>query len=225
MRIGCRLAALADGLGGASWWKVVWLINTMFLLATLHVGSEWPGEFFLRPLHLGNEMNLGSWWSGMQLLMFGLLAHSLSRMLAERDRKGSRAFMILGLIGLALYCDEIGSIHERADCIIPLPGDAALVPFAFLGAVALSYALVTLYHRRDDYVCSWWLVPAAFAVFGAVYVQEFAEQRVDWPAWSEGLRVVAIIGTKIITWNPRLMTEDHPPVPTPQSVRPAPATL
>ncbi|GMU20392.1 MAG: hypothetical protein AMXMBFR13_04890 [Phycisphaerae bacterium] len=190
-------AGETDGRAAVRWLTLLWQINAGFLLATLGAAWQVPGEVLLRPFSLANEMNLAAWWSGALLLLFGLLCHSIALRLKPLHLPASRAMLVLSLLGLGLFCDEVGSIHERAEFLVPLDGDLALAPFALLGAAALGWSLHRLRQARSVCGNTWKLIALAFLLFGSVYLMEFAEHRIHWTLFTEGLRTVVEEGTEL----------------------------
>jgi hypothetical protein len=157
------------------WW--LWLLgaNALFVFSTFYRTAQLPGDSLLRPLNLAREHTVATWFSGIQLLLFALLAHSLSLALRARDRRAGRAYWLLSWIGLLLFWDEIGSIHERAEFFMPLPDDVAELPLGIVGGVVLLYALVLMRRSRTVTGNSAWLVVAGFLAFAMVYLLEIVE--------------------------------------------------
>lgn len=180
-------------------WRIaLWAGNAVFLLITLWIGSTGREESFLSPFYLAYESNIATWWSAAQLMLFGLMALSAGLDQWGRDRLLGQALIVLGALGLGLFADEIGSIHERVKLFVPLEGDRALIPFALVGAGGLGFALWVLRSNRDRLNGAWRAVFGGFAVLGSTYLHEFAEHRVNWPEWSRGFRVAAEEGTELL---------------------------
>ncbi len=156
-----------------------------------------PGEFFVRPFNLGNEMNLAVWWSGVQFLWFALLACSLATALRGTDKVAARALLALGFVGFAMFADEIGSFHERVSLFVPFEGDFALLPFAVVGGALAAYGIRGLFSRRELLGRAWLLVLYALGLLASVYLHEFAGRRFHWAFWTEGIRLVAEEGTEL----------------------------
>lgn len=194
--VNARGERTSTGLFG--WRSALWAVNGFFLLISLFVGSTGREESFLSPFYLAYESNIATWWSGAQLMLFGLIALSLGLAEMPRDRGGGQALVVLGTLGLGLFADEIGSVHERVDLFLPIEGDLALAPFALAGAAALAFALWVLRARRDRLGNAWLAILGGFAVLGSTYLHEFAEHRLAWPEWARGLRVMAEEGTELV---------------------------
>lgn len=168
------------------WWVLVLAIDVVFLFFTFYVMQGLPMEFWLRPLSLGTEQSVATWWSGVQLLVFALLMHELSRVAAKTDRMAARGLLALGLAGLLLYWDEVGSIHERAELLSGFTGIVSVLPLAILGGGLVGYGLWVLVRRREFLGQAWWRVSLAFLVFAFVLLQEVAEHGTGLPRWLAG---------------------------------------
>jgi hypothetical protein len=181
------------------WWVYVAVVGGIFFLATFYVGGGFPNEFFLRPLSLSTEQGVGTWWSGFQFVLFALMAQSLAIRFQPMSPQLSRGFTLLALIGLLLFVDEMGSVHERVHRFIPLPGDLALLPLAAGGAALLGTSLWLLIRRRDIVGRAPWMIATAFFLFGCVYVLEFVEHRMVWDVavW-RGLRFAVEEGLELV---------------------------
>ena len=181
------------------WWLYLAIVNAILFVTTFYVGSAFPYEFFLRPLALSTEQGIGTWWSGLQFLLFALLAQSHALTPDPRVRSISRGLTLIALVGLVLVLDEMGSVHERVNHFIPLPGDLALVPLAIGGGALLACGLFPLIQRRDIVGKAPWMIVTAFFLFALVYVLEFVEHRLTWDvaAW-RGLRYAIEEGLELV---------------------------
>jgi hypothetical protein len=160
---------------------VVWALNMPFLIATsiAEFGTQSPLAQILR---LTSENNAGAWWSGMQLLMFGLICLSASGELPKTLGEMKRPLMVLGLAGLCLSADEMGSIHERVSEFGKEnfgSGKLALLPFAIIGGGAVGYSVLALFRARASVGNVWLCVCIGFGLFGLVWVQEHIEHAVS----------------------------------------------
>ena len=180
---------------------ILWLLNTPFLIATFiaHLGGR---SQLLESMRLTSENNAGAWWSGMQLLLFGLLCLSASGELSKALSELKRPLIVLGLIGLCLAADEMGSIHERVSGFGKAhfgSGKLALLPFAIIGAGAVGYSILALYRARATVGNVWWWVCIGFTVFGLVWVQEHIEHAntFDRP-FAKGLRATLEEGSELL---------------------------
>lgn len=180
------------------WWVGPVAVSAGFLPFTFYVGGRFPGEFLLRPLSLGTEQGVGTWWSGILLLLLALLARSVAGGLRSRDPMAARGLGGLALVGLLLFADEIGSVHERAELIVPLPGELALLPFALGGGLLVAYSVLLLARRREGTGGAHWLVCAAFGLFAVVYLLERAEHELVWaPGPGRALRLALEEGLEL----------------------------
>jgi hypothetical protein len=153
-------------------------------------------------MRLTGENNAGAWWSGMQLLLFGLLYLSASGELSKSLSELKRPLIVMGLVGLCLAADEKGSIHERVSLIGKEhlgSGKLALLPFAIAGVGAVGYSVLALYRARAAVGNVWWLICLGFAVFGLVWVQEHIEHAYVFERpFAKGLRASMEEGAELL---------------------------
>lgn len=166
------------------WYWTALIVSVIFVLA---IPVSWyfpdfvPG--IVGRMNLGNENNLGAWWSGV--LLFMLACHSYDAGAAEYDRapRIARAWMIIAAILLFLSADEIGSLHERLSFFgnfLGVSGWAILLPLGGIIGVYLLLALYTFWQSDDgsrQYVLPLFV---GFGILGSVAIQEFIELAVDW---------------------------------------------
>ncbi len=126
------------------WWTWVLAVHAFFVWA-LYVGifeAGWSGSSRgqFTPLSLAHENNIAVWWSGVCLLIPGLMFFSLGLRdgVAMRDRV---MWVSLALVILGLSLDEVGSLHERVDII---GGWWALLPFGVVGSAAFAYGVARM---------------------------------------------------------------------------------
>lgn len=67
-------------------------------------------KLLLRQVELGVEMNIGSWWPGLNIFFAALISYEIFSVMEDK-RKFS--WLILSIVFLGLSVDEVGSIHER----------------------------------------------------------------------------------------------------------------
>ncbi len=179
-------------------WGLIWAVNVFLLACTIPAAAHVPHHMFLRPFHLGIETNIATWWSGMLALFFALLAHSNSLALRSRDRGASLAWLVLAIVGLGLFADEVGSIHEEADYLIPLlHGRFLVVPLAALASAILVTSVVILYRRGDRYGRVSILILSAIVLLLAAYAQELIEQNRNFSWLERGFRTGVEEGTEL----------------------------
>ena len=179
----------------------VWILNIPFLFATfiLQFGNQ---SKLILILTLTAENNAGAWWSAMQLLLFGLIYLSASCELPKLLEEMRRPLIVLGLIGLGLSADEMGSLHERVAVFGENQfgsGKLALLPFAIIGGGAVGHSILALYKARTSVGNVWLCVCIGFGLFGSVWVQEHIEHAVSFnrpvtQAW----RAVLEEGTELL---------------------------
>ena len=179
-------------LSAIPWWQWVLGVDLILVLATIahpHL-TPYPGDS-LNPLNLASEMNFAAWWSGILLLVFGLLAYELYSVRRDETRT---AWLILAFAWAGLSLDEIGSLHERVAIFF---GWIAFVPIGLIGAALVSYALYTLLKQRSARGSAAVILLGLFIMSSAV-LYEYFERLVDWPSWAVGLRVGAEEGTELL---------------------------
>jgi hypothetical protein len=175
------------------------VVDAVLILFTFYVAQGLPMAFWLRPMSLGAEQSPATWWSGIQLLVFALAIHGLSHTVYEKDRVASRGLLALSTVGLLLFWDEIGSIHERATLLFGMESQTlSLLPLAVLGGSILAYSLWVLFRKRGLFGQAWWRVLVPFILFATVYVQELAEHAIQWPHQLRGLRMAVEEGTELV---------------------------
>jgi hypothetical protein len=164
------------------WRSWIWAINLLFIACTVYASAKWPHGRHLQYFNLGLERTLGTWWSAMQLLFFGLLAHSIA--LEAESARARRAWFLLAVTGMALFADETASIHEHL-----WVARWGLAPIAAVFLIALVYSIHMLRSEEERYGNAWrWLV-LGFALFALVYPLEVAEDQFRFPLlWQRALR-------------------------------------
>jgi len=180
-----------------SWWRSVWIANALFLLITAGVVGIWRRSEVLRAFHLGIETNVATWWEASQLLLFALLMRSTAITLGERDRMAARACTILALVGLALYADELGSLHERVGQFIHGRQGYREAPFILIVMSGFAYSLYVLNRRRALVGNAARIIAVGFAIFVFAGAQELLEEKLATP-WMNAVRTVAEEGTELV---------------------------
>ena len=167
------------------WWLWISVINLALVLSTAvhHKLVLTPRiHFFLRQIDLAIEMNFAAWWSGVLLLLLGLLACEIASDRFERNRL---AWGMLAIAWLCLSLDEIGSIHERIEDWMPeawLPVVDPYVPIALVGLLLLPYPLLRLFRRSRTRKTATLLL-VGFLCLASIAVQERLEGYIDWGDW------------------------------------------
>ena len=170
---------------------LVSLISTIWLHSSK--AGYLPSIPYLYLFNLGGEKNIAAWGSGAMLFLSGLILLNNSRGLHSRDRMTNLGYFGLGCILIGLSADEIGSIHERINYIIPvinsinsvyenLDDQYQTVIFPILWEAprlffvillfAMSAGLIFLLYRDNIARKFMYLVIIAFALFFLVYLQE-----------------------------------------------------
>ncbi|MBT8294623.1 MAG: hypothetical protein KJN70_15255 [Eudoraea sp.] len=172
-----------------AWWKLIITIDVLFVIATIFLTYNYNLPI-LHYFNLGGELNIASWWSGISLLLASLLSYEL---FSIKHDKTKFSWLIFSLIFLALYWDEIGSLHER----IMQNSWTDYYPYGIAGICLLTYSLVNLFTSNKNKK-SGILILFGFSAFGLVVLQEYIEHTLDWPYLLLGLRTGIEEGTELL---------------------------
>ena len=105
--------------GEFSWWMAILAVNVLFIGVTLlapYPGDAGPSEVqgwmeeAAMVLHLGREMNVGVWWSGLLLVLLSVLCYEL---FSTGERRETWPWACLAFLFAGFAFDELGSVHER----------------------------------------------------------------------------------------------------------------
>src|SRR5688572_8811894 len=168
------------------------IVAVCIFLLFCTLGYPWPfGSGALTAFNLRDESNLAATWSAMLLLVAAM--HAFDGWALNRPPSGSVAisWLLLSAVLVALSLDETGSFHER------FPTWLSLLPIAIVFGGMFSYAIFVLF-RSPEYRASSILIVVAVALFGSVALQEFIEQRFEWPGHLRSLRAVVEEGTELL---------------------------
>lgn len=151
----------------------------------------------LRQFDLGIESNLASLWSGLMLLISAL--HAFDGYAAHRrhDRALAWAWLAFAAVLAALSLDEIGSLHERVELIADGLGGKLTLAIAAAFGIAMGYSLFILYRSRE-FAGNAKLISIAIALLVTVPLQEYIQDREEWPGYLDVLRIVIEEGTEIV---------------------------
>ena len=189
------------------WWFWVAGINLFLVFASVYQHTfplSTLGERIFRQFDLGEEMNLGAWWSAMVLFSIGLLCYELYCNRANRTRKV--AWLLLPIAFTCLSIDEIGSVHERIetwiqiiDSYVPISLTQLVdpyVPIIIAGVILVPLPLITLWgskETRSSAVLLLW----GFLLLSTIAFQERLEGAVEWYRWG-GIRLGVEEGTELL---------------------------
>jgi len=141
---------------------------------------------------LGGENNLGAWWSGMLLVLAGVLAFD-GFFNPDKPVHEQRGWLALGFALLLLSFDEVASLHEYLS--------RSRLSLAALGAVGLALAVFGMLQLRRAGVPKRVLARLSFAfgLLASVPVHEMVQQTLEWPnPVIYGVRAMLEEGTEII---------------------------
>jgi hypothetical protein len=172
-----------------TWWKLIITIDVFLIIATIFLTYNYRLPV-LHYFNLGGEQNIAAWWSGISLLLASLLSYELFSVKHDRTKF---SWLILSLIFLALYCDEIGSLHER----IMQDSWADYYPYGIAGICLSTYSFVNLFTGNKNKK-SGILILLGFSAFGLVVLQEYIEHTLDLPYLLLGLRAGMEEGTELL---------------------------
>ena len=147
-------------------------------------------------LNLTSENTVGTWFSGILLLLVALHAFDGYMSLRKRHSRGAMGWALLSVVLLLLSADEIGSIHERISGSGIVPRVPVLVAFGIILSPLLGYGLMRLWSEKDQRRSAL-VVAAAFALLSTVAFQEFIEHRIEWGGLA-GLRGAVEEGTELL---------------------------
>ncbi len=151
------------------------------------------------------EYTLGNWWSGMLLLGFAVLA-AMAASNTQTDQPRQRcALSGLSLLSLGLSLDELGSLHERANDLGPLPDDWNFILCALIFAIVLTWALWLLWREQKSCGPFWLRVLMGFGCLAMVEPMERYEHIHPWPTVLVPASVVLeegfeILGSSLLLW-------------------------
>jgi len=181
------------------WW--IWLIVVDVFLVIMtalypHIPDIYGKSRLMGPFNLAVEMNIAVWWSGIGFVVLSVVAYE--HFCTGNNMPERMAWLSLSILLAALFCDEIGSLHERAG------GFSRLLPYGVAAASLLTFALIMLYRKAETRRTSF-LVLSGFVLFGAVAGMEKLEHSLTWPDWSLGIRVgveegAELVGTFLLFW-------------------------
>jgi hypothetical protein len=124
---------------------------------------------------LGGENNIGSWWSGMLLLVGAVHAFDGYTHLdnAKSARKG---WLTLALVLLLLSFDEVSSVHEY---VANVSGRLAWLPLGAIGFVLVTYSILQL-AKSGVGKRSITLIIVSFTMLGTIVLQEHFQHAISW---------------------------------------------
>ena len=176
----------------SKWWWM-WLIHGFFIYAMYEFfyfrQLPWKQDTY-RALGLSYEMNYAVWWSGICLFLASLIYFRI----AEKDKSARRYWNVLGLIAVALCCDEIGSLHET---VAELGGWLGLLPFAIILGSGFLWSLYNLL-KYSEARLSAILIFIGVAIFAGVAGLEFIEHNVEFTRTNQRLRLIVEEGSELI---------------------------
>lgn len=154
------------------WW--VFVIHGFFIVCMWHffyVGmTPWKVETY-RALGLSFEMNYAVWWSGICLYLASLIYFRI----AQLDTDKRMPWLILGAVALALFMDEVGSLHET---VSEFAGWLGLLPFGLILGAGFAWSIFKLIQIKGMRISAVLIFTGVF-IFAAVAGLEYIEHNVE----------------------------------------------
>ena len=137
-------------------------------------------KLLLRQVELGVEMNIGSWWLGLNIFLAALISYEIFSVMEDK-RKFS--WLILSIVFLGLSVDEVGSIHERV-----FSSWYVILGVFLVGIIPFAYAIWELFRARESRKSAV-LILIGFGVMTLAVPMEYLEHHLTWPSSLVGLRI------------------------------------
>jgi hypothetical protein len=186
-------------------WSRIWfsgaiIVSILCLTVTFFAPElrEHTGIYpYLRRFHLGGENSLGTWWSGILLLLASV--HAFDGFFVYRHRQPStgHGWASISVILFLLSIDEIGSIHERIDRFLQFGSWLSLLPFALILLAALIYGVLSLWQDSEQRRRVIWIL-IAFSLLTSVAMQEYLQHHSQWWGEFSSLRLALEEGTELL---------------------------
>ena len=168
-----------DGKDRALAW-CIYIVTIDIFLIIFTIISRYFNEFPLKQFfNLGGEMNFSTWWSGICLLGSALLGYEMYCTRGENQNR--RSWLILSILFMGLFGDEIGSFHERIGSF------SRLLPYGIIAIFLLCYSLFYVMKEKNGQITAMYLF-VGFLLFGFVAGIEYLEHIIKWPYWMSGIR-------------------------------------
>ncbi|MBX2867738.1 MAG: hypothetical protein KTR18_03650 [Acidiferrobacterales bacterium] len=180
-------------------WYWIWLVSAAFIVVmVMYFLTKYPAwlHYSYRGVSLTHEMSYGVWWSGIGLLMSGIIFARVG-MLSLAQGITVWPWFILALAMVALCFDEIGSLHET---VARAAGWEGLLPFAAIFGIGFVASLANLAKRPALRIIVV-LISIGIGIFAMVAGLEFIEHDPTFlhPFWrrarlvgEESIELVAI---------------------------------
>ncbi len=166
-------------------WGWIWAIHLFFILCMYHyfyMGmTPWKVATY-RALGLSYERNYAAWWSGVCLALAALIYFRI----AQLDEEKRTPWTILGAVALALFMDEIGSLHETVSLF---GGWLGLLPFALILGAGFGWPLLRLMRYQEMRLPASLILLGVF-IFAAVAGLEYVEHNVEANSYYQRLRLI-----------------------------------
>lgn len=137
---------------------------------------------------LGAEMTFAVWWSGLSILLVGLVCYEN---FSTSEGLSRFAWLVLSVLFTLLSLDEVGSIHERA-----LSAGPSMLIFILAGVLFLLPAFFTIVYNKKTRKNGIILVVGS-GLMASVALQEYIEHSINWSASEWALRMGIEEGSEI----------------------------
>jgi hypothetical protein len=176
--------------------KCILIIDLFILAATIFItyydGGNSYFSYLVRryttPFHLGLEMNIAVWWSGILIATAAFIGYEN---FCEKRSKDSYAWFLLSIVLICLSIDEVCSIHER------IGEFKKFIPYALILFILFIIAFISLEINKNTRKSGLFIF-SGFICYGSVAVQEKIEHALTWPYWISGIRIGVEEGTELL---------------------------
>jgi hypothetical protein len=110
----------------------------------------------------------------------------------------SWALRVLSWLGLGLCLDELGSLHERASDLIPLPGHWSLAPFALVFVLGMGLSVGVLWRSGGAYRRVGLGVLVGFICLVSAEPYDMIEHAIGVPGWYKPVGVFIEEGLELL---------------------------
>ncbi|MEM9752875.1 MAG: hypothetical protein AAF916_05765 [Planctomycetota bacterium] len=190
-------------------WLFILAVHAVVLVSTFALSADWPGQAVYAKLGAQWEYTVGTWWSGILLLVCGVAAACLACRAGSSARSAARGLALFAALAVFLAIDELGSLHEQHRLAAEALGTSSTVVLLGTGLICAligGIAAVQLWRDREAFGTLWLTLPASFGFLAlAAAGQEALEHGVAWFSAALPWRAVCeegseYVGVSVILW-------------------------